>query len=146
MKMNKQHNKFNIPKDYFENFEEKLLLQLNFNQHDFVVPKHYFHSVNNEILRKLNNQNRKKRIYFYTAISAAMFVLFFSILFNNKANLKSLTDDEIIEYLSLNIEENDLNENISENTININPIKFKDANLIEYLDLQDIDEIQINNF
>ena len=89
---------FKVPKDYFENFEDRLLSELKLKEtashSGFKLPEDYFDSLDNKILDAVKKSNNTKVIPFlsirkiaYATAVAASLILIYTIYFNNNESL-----------------------------------------------------------
>ncbi|GLU44360.1 hypothetical protein [Allomuricauda sp. NBRC 101325] len=119
-------NKFNAPEGYFENFNERLMDRINYEEmaasgslipksDGFRVPHDYFNEVTPTILSKISEENPKviqlksyRRFYYGAAAVAAIFVLIFS-LFQSKTTSPISFDDLANAELDAYFESADLN-------------------------------------
>ncbi len=143
MKENKGTNKFNIPQDYFEDFEDRLFLKISEDKlpktHGFKVPETYFTEVDNKINKTIKESVviKKPKVIslftrktiLYAASIAACAVLFLSI-FKTDENILSMNDIQVSEIESF-IE----NGNISFDTFELTSMLDDDDELILENDL-----------
>jgi len=136
--MKNKNNKsgYNVPKGYFENFEDTLFSKLDSkpsipNETGFNVPVNYFKTVENTILEKVNQKQDRnikklfltKTILYGTAIAASL-VLVFSIINNtNTYSIHEIASTEIETYLLEN------NELLSENEL-LSQLNNEDINTL----------------
>ncbi len=141
------NNEFNIPENYFTDFEYKLLKKVNKNSSkEFTVPENYFDNVETKILKKIKKK-RKIPVYFIRSISIAaalaILITIYRISTADKSFDVALNQDEIIEYLSENIDSETLNNEIDISQITNTSIPNEE--LINYLEENEIDEEIYNN-
>lgn len=91
MKSEKEYKQFDVPQGYFESFDERLMIELKFQQlfpkksDGFTVPENYFDQVEKTIIQlnkpqgKLVNYNFKTVIGSIAAIAAVLLVLFYVV-------------------------------------------------------------------
>ncbi len=159
----RQHTKgFNLPKDYFEEFEERLFSKLSEDiipkESGFSVPEGYFISFKNKIEIVTKNLNNDKKIIslfsrktlLYAASIAAITILVFSVF---KSNNSIITINEIdITSIENYIEDDSLEYNSQDLTALLNKEDFSilitdnkfisDNNITEYL-LENIEDSSI---
>lgn len=100
---------FRVPKEYFEDFDAKLLQKIskeNLPENSgFIIPENYFDSVEIGILQKINKEkplgklislNIKRRIGYAAAIAASAVIIFSITDNNNQAD-----DIESLSYANL---------------------------------------------
>jgi hypothetical protein len=121
---------FSVPNNYFDDLENSMLSQVNLEKQlekevAFDMPNDYFNQLEDKVLnhikaevplnspaqqaerRVISLNQRLKKLFAPMAIAACL-VLFFSIFYkSNSADFNSLPNNEISEWLSLEIEEID---------------------------------------
>jgi len=153
MEKNKNIPNFKTPKNYFEDFEERLFSKMaeeNFPKSTgFKLPKQYFENLDVRILKEVSLSEKPKKViplfprkYFgYAAAIAASLVIGFT-LFNTKVEISNLDSlqlaaiDTYIEEGNLNLDLYDVtsyieNEDIA--NIDLDAKYFTDSSLKEYL-------------
>ncbi|CAL66029.1 hypothetical protein [Christiangramia forsetii] len=114
-----QNSGFKIPKDYFGNLEEKMMLRLEDQKSieippkgkEFSVPDGYFSSLEDKIIAKTYDENTrvrrlfKKEYFFYAAAVAAIFVLMLGNFFKTGTNQPLGWDDIEISAMENYIDE-----------------------------------------
>lgn len=160
---NIQNSGFKVPKDYFNNLEEKIFANAHLdevvqgeNSTGFEVPKGYFDSLEDEIISKLPQTETKvisifskRNLVYVSGIAAAILILFAVMI--NQTNVESINDldVELVENYML---DEDLDtyelasllteEDITTITNNIFTETYEDVILEDYLlenaDLEDI--------
>ena len=122
----KQHKEgFDLPNDYFKEFENRLFDRINIESlpkdSGFTTPKKYFDELDNRISHRVNQTNNTTKVIsivsrktiLYAASIAAIAILIFSIT-NNKNEVLTFDDIEFssiktyIEEGNIEIENNDL--------------------------------------
>ena len=122
----KQHKEgFDLPNDYFKEFEKRLFDRINIESlpkdSGFTTPKKYFDELDNRISHRVNQTNNTTKVIsivsrktiLYAASIAAIAILIFSIT-NNKNEVLTFDDIEFssiktyIEEGNIEIENNDL--------------------------------------
>ncbi len=106
MKDNKHTDGFNLPKGYFEEFEERLFSKLSEDnipkETGFSVPKKYFNQVEEKIIlttKDFDKDNKvisifSRKTLLYAASIAAIAILVFS-LFNSNNSIMSMEEIDI---------------------------------------------------
>jgi len=141
------NTEFNIPKNYFENFEDTVLKKAKKTNTTevFLVPNNYFENLESSVLKKL--KKRKKRVFYIKSVSiAAIFLLFisFSVLFKDRNN--TINQSELIDYLSENMEDEEINEILlKEKNIDFNDKIISDKEIFNYFEEYDISEDELYN-
>lgn len=145
----KNNKEFNIPENYFTNLDDKILKKVTKNSfREFTVPKNYFDVVESKIIVK-TNKKRKIQVYFLRSISIAaalaILITVYRISYSNKTSYVALNQEEIIDYLSENMDSDTLDVEININEITNIPIPKEE--LINYLEEEEneIDEEIYNN-
>ena len=104
---NIQDNGFKVPKDYFDNLEEKIFANAHLdeavqgeNSTGFDVPKGYFDSLEDEIISKLPQTETKvislfskRNLVYISGVAAAILILF--AVFINQTNIENINDLEV---------------------------------------------------
>lgn len=162
MKNKKHSSGFNIPKDYFEDFEDRLFSKLSEDklpkETGFNVPDGYFEQLEERLESKINESEKKtkiiplftKRTLYYAAAIAACAVLVFSLVNNTISinNLETIEISSIESYIDegyLGIDSYDLSSLLMEDdllTITPESNLFSEETLEEYL-LENIDDSSI---
>lgn len=130
-----QKSGFKIPEDYFRNFEEKIMRQLESEESvelpvrksGFKTPSGYFENIEDNILSRVEPGKPKvirllrKEYLFYAAAVAAIFVLFLGNFFNNGINDPIGWDDVEVSAM-----ENYINEGYDMGYIDLNTSDYSD--------------------
>ena len=162
MKKNKHSNGFNSPKDYFEDFEDRLFSKLSEEklpkESGFKVPEGYFDQLDQSLILNIKKSEKKTKVIplfnwktlSYAAAIAACAIIIFSVFTNigsiqnidtiNISSIENYIDDgnlniDYIDLASL-LEEEDFTSNTSEE------ILFSEESIEEYL-LDNIDDSSI---
>lgn len=155
MKKDKLHNikktGFKTPEDYFDNFEDKLMDNLNssnalsqINDPGFEVPKNYFENIENDIFKKVKEddapviQLSSRRQLYYVAGIAASIILMLAIFIN-----KPFEEELSVEMVEIYLEDRDLSSyelaelladsELLEDDFVITETSFEEDNLESYL-------------
>ena len=143
----KNNKEFNIPENYFTDFENKLLKTVKQNpSKEFTIPENYFNDVEAKIIYK-TKKKQKIPVFFLRSISIAATLAVLITIYRitntkNSVNI-ALNQEEIIEYLSENMDSDALDNEININEISNMPIPQEE--LINYLEENEIDEEIYNN-
>lgn len=130
-----QNSGFKIPEDYFRDFEEKMMRQLESEnsvelpvlKSGFATPEGYFERVEDSILAKVDTQKPKvirlfkKEYLFYAAAVAAIFVMFLGNFFNSEINDTVGWDDVEVSAM-----ENYIDEGYDMGYIDLNTSEYSD--------------------
>ncbi len=158
--LNIKNTGFGVPDYYFDSLETKILSKVNDD-----IPTNYFEDIENKILSKLNIDNSKnvkviklnsklfKRLI--PIVAAASVVLFIGLNFLKKANtlnFNSIDITSISNWVELNSDDSNayvLGEYLSPEELtsisNTNISNIKDADLVEYLNDTNLEDLMINN-
>lgn len=154
---------FKVPKDYFENFEDRLLSEIKLREMSshsgFKLPADYFESFDNKVLDAVKTHNKTKVISLlsirkiaYTTAVAASLILIYTISFNKneRLNINNIETVSIENYiLTEGLETSDIaslfsDEDLSEITsVNSNLSSETLENYV--LENLDIDDLITNN-
>jgi len=96
--LNNIENGFKVPKGYFDEFEDRLLSELQLKEtashSGFKLPEDYFKSLDDKILDAVKNDHKTKVINLfsfrkiaYAAAVAASLILIYTVSFNKNENL-----------------------------------------------------------
>ena len=162
MKDKKHSNGFNTPKNYFEDFEDRLFSKLSEDnlpkETGFTIPKGYFDQLDSVILKNVEtsvNQSKiiplfSKRTIAYAIAIAACAVLVFSLVKTNHTlnTIETLDVSSIESYIEegyLNIDSYDIASLLKEeDLINLNAeSEYISEDVIEYYLLEQIDDSSI---
>ncbi|HFS67073.1 MAG TPA: hypothetical protein ENK67_02560 [Flavobacteriia bacterium] len=141
--MNKE---FKIPENYFSELETKIMKSVA-TKNEFGVPSNYFEEVENKVLHKTIGKKNPKIILLQRLSIAAAIIIFVSIYFRTDKNItfSNINNNEIIDYLSENIDSDDMNDIIDIQKIEIPDNNLQKNEIIKYLDDNDIEEELYNN-
>lgn len=156
MKNKKQINAFQLPEDYFKDFEDRLFNKLNEEtlpkQTGFKVPEGYFNQVEDQLFNSLSKTKPDSKVIsifsrktlFYAASIAAITILIFSLI-NTKQTL--ITLDEIdIASIENYIDEGNININSYDITsFYTNEDLEKFANENEFISEQSLEDYLLEN-
>lgn len=156
------NNGFHTPKDYFDNFEDRLFSKISEDGlpkgSGFNVPEGYFDQLDTKILKSVNDATVQtkviplfgKRTLYYAAAIAACAILVFSIVnTNNPVNtinsIEISTIESYIEDGNLDIDSYDIASLLIDEDLNIisSEIEFISENLLEDYLLENIDDSSI---
>ncbi len=162
MKDKKHNNGFNTPKDYFEDFEERLFSKLNEEnlpkEAGFTTPKGYFEQLDSTILKNVNSTIKQtkvisifsKRTLAYAAAIAACAVLIFSLVnsnnsLNNIDNIEISSIESYIEEGNLTIDSYDIASFLQDEDLNsiTSESDFISEEILEDYLLENIDDSSI---
>lgn len=157
MKTNKpkysENSGFKVPKDYFENFEDRMIrrleeqeaVKLPVNESGFSVPDGYFESLDERILKRTkdNTPTRvinlfKKEYLFYAAAVAAIFILMLGNFFQTESDQPIGWDDVEISAMENYIDEGYDMGFIDLNTSDYSEFILKDGKLIDDSDFYSV--------
>jgi len=158
--LNLKSTGFSVPDYYFDNLETKVISKLKND-----IPNNYFEDVEKKILSKLSLDNPKKvkvvklnpqflkRLI--PIVAAASVILFIGLNFFNKTNtlnFDTLDASSISNWIELNSDNSNayvLGQYLSPNQItnisNTNLTNIKDAELVDYLNDTNLEDLMINN-
>lgn len=141
---------FKVPEDYFGNFEERMMVEMFFEENKlrqtpFKVPENYFEQLEGRVFEKLEVTPKKGKVIslfnrrtlsYVAGIAAVLSVLLTSVVFNQSQDpgFEDLDITAVENYLLESIDHDDP-KNIPENydfTASANPNIDKEA-LLEYL-------------
>ena len=154
MENNKHKNGLGLPKDYFENFEERLFSKISEDvipkETGFTVPDNYFNTLESKITSQVKEIKVisiiTKKTFLYAASIAAVAIIVFSV-FSNKnaaitindfdvASIESYIENENLDYNSYDLtsllNDDDFEELTSENEF-ISEEQLEEY-LIKYID------------
>jgi len=160
---NKIHsNGFNTPKDYFDEFEERLFSKISEDglpkDSGFKTPEGYFDQLDTKILKSVNDATVQtkviplfgKRTLYYAAAIAACAILVFSIINTNNSintinSIEISTIESYIEDGNLDIDSYDIAFLLKDEDLNIisSEIEFISETLLEDYLLENIDDSSI---
>lgn len=161
--LNNIENGFKVPGGYFDEFEDRLLSELQLKETasytGFKLPAGYFESLDNKILNAVKNDNKTKVINLfsfrklaYTAAVAASLILIYTVSFNKYENLNinHLETASIENYiLTEGLEPSDIASLFSDDDLSeITSVKnnLSSESLENYvLENIDIDQLMTNN-
>lgn len=152
---------FEVPKEYFESFENKLILKINFERKDTNdIPEGYFDTIEDRVFEKIINEepkviNIKKRIVKIAtplAIAASILLLITLQIFNKNhedlfANLETSEIETWINNGDLDLSTFEIASVYSDaNFENLELYDtYSDDDLIKYLDDIDIESLLLTN-
>ena len=105
---------FKVPKDYFNNLENKIFESINLNdelistkESGFTVPQGYFNDLTNRIENKIAKEKqvrvislfRNKKVISAVSIAAAVIILFGLLIFNQKPTFDNLQNETVENYI-----------------------------------------------
>jgi hypothetical protein len=153
MKDKKHIESSNIPKNYFEEFEERLFSKLSEDiipkETGFSVPEGYFNTLENKIATKVENTDNNKKVIslfsrktlLYAASIAAVSILIFSLInsYNSIVTINEIDISSIESYIeegSLDYNSQDItallsNEDLSQ--LSTENAFISDNNITDYL-------------
>jgi len=144
--MNKE---FKIPKGYFDDVEHKILQSaIKKNKNEFLVPDNYLKDIEVSILNKATKKRNIKLFYLRNISIAASVLLLIIISFkttNDNVSLSQISQEEIIEYLSENMDSDVLDSEINIENIQIENKIIPKNTIINYFEENEIDDDFINN-
>ncbi|MCF7568573.1 hypothetical protein L3X37_09370 [Sabulilitoribacter arenilitoris] len=167
MKDKKLHNikstGFEVPKGYFDAFEENLLNKiskeentLNVNSNGFKTPEGYFDSLEERIIQNLSEEKEtkviplinRKTIIYISSIAAAVLLLFNLSIFESSFTVGDLETETVENYvIDENISSYEIASLLTEDELNEDNLvdyNFEEENIEEYLlNNADIEELLI---
>ncbi|MEP0264392.1 hypothetical protein [Dokdonia sp.] len=144
---------YNVPDDYFIDFQERLQVQIEFEEllgskreTGFKVPDGYFDSFANKIEiqtkpePKVITLYKNKWAYAIAGVAAIVLFLFLILPKETQISFESIENDSIAEYLEIDnslLSEYDLGALLTDEEFDdlSNTIQFEDSELIDYLDI-----------
>ncbi len=162
MKNKKQNHGFDLPKNYFEDFEDRLFIKLSEDklpkESGFGIPDGYFDQLEDRVLKRVTVSEEQgkviplfsRRTLAYAVAIAACAVLVFSLVNNNNTinNIETIEISSIESYIeegNLGIDSYDVASLLKEediNNISLENDLFSEELLEEYL-LENIDDSSI---
>lgn len=144
---------YNVPDDYFIDFQERLQVQIEFEEvlgskkeAGFKVPDGYFESFAKKIEVQIKPEPKVVSLYkykwTYAVASVAAIILFLFLILSKETQITfdSLESDSIVEYLEIDnslLSEYDLGALLTDEEFDdlSSTIQFEDSDLIDYLDI-----------
>ncbi len=142
---------FNVPEDYFRNFDEKLMNRLDERKMGlqkrntgFSIPEDYFNLLEDKVIQKsLENETKvvrlfKKEYYFYAAAVAAIFILMLGNFFKTDQEQTLGWDDIEISAMENYIDDGYEMGYIDLNSSEYSDYIFEDGKLIDDSDFSSV--------
>lgn len=146
-----KNNDYKVPENYFINFQERLQVQIEFEEivglkkeAGFTVPDDYFSNFSQKVLQQTQQPTKVvslfKSKWMYAVASVAAILLFIFVLnpFSTTTTFDSLENDTIAAYLETNnsfLSAYDLGELLTDEELEnlSNEIQLEDTEVIDYL-------------
>jgi len=146
-----KNNDYKVPENYFINFQERLQVQIEFEEivglkkeAGFTVPDDYFSNFSQKVLQQTQQPTKVvslfKSKWMYAVASIAAILLFIFVLnpFSTTTTFDSLENDTIAAYLETNnsfLSAYDLGELLTDEELEnlSNEIQLEDTEVIDYL-------------